>query len=43
MTKNAAKRKVNTNKKTKTNSVPSWRDCPTAIASNVNRAREYKS
>jgi hypothetical protein len=32
----------NTNKKTKTNSVPSWRDCPTAIASNVNRAGEYK-
>ncbi|PNF22731.1 Nucleosomal histone kinase 1 [Cryptotermes secundus] len=32
----------NTNKKTKTNPVPSWRDCPTAIASNVNRAGEYK-
>jgi hypothetical protein len=32
----------NTNNKTKTKSVPSWRDCPTVIASNVNRAREYK-
>lgn len=32
----------NANKKTKTNPVPSWRDCPTAIASNVNRAGEYK-
>lgn len=30
------------NKKTKTNSVPSWKDCPTAVASNVKRAGEYK-
>jgi hypothetical protein len=33
---------INTNKKTKTNSVSSWRDCPSAVASNVNRAGEYK-
>lgn len=30
------------NKKTKTNSVLSWKDCPTAVASNVKRAGEYK-
>jgi hypothetical protein len=32
----------NTKKKKTINSVSSWKDCPTAIASNVNRAGEYK-
>lgn len=32
----------NANKKIKTKSVSSWKDCPSAIASNVNRAGEYK-
>lgn len=32
----------NANKKVKTKSVSCWRDCPSAIASNVNRAGEYK-
>jgi hypothetical protein len=29
-------------KKMETKSVSSWRDCPSAVASNVNRAGEYK-
>lgn len=31
-----------TNKRKKTNSVPSWKDCPTAVASNVKIAGEYR-
>lgn len=33
----------NVNRKKKAKSVLSWRDCPSAIASNVNRAGEYKT
>lgn len=32
----------NADKKSKTKSVSSWRDCPSAVASNVHRAGEYK-
>lgn len=33
----------NANKKSKTTSVSSWRDCPSVVASNVHRAGEYTS
>jgi len=33
----------NADKKSKTTSVSSWRDCPSAVASNVHRAGEYTS
>jgi hypothetical protein len=33
----------NADKKSKTTSASSWRDCPSAVASNVHRAGEYTS
>jgi len=33
----------NADKKSKTTSLSSWRDCPSAVASNVHRAGEYTS